>query len=83
MLAAHRWAKSHSYRFESLARVIAASRIASVRWQSYLSLENTEISPHSPCVRCAAIQIARLAFIRLTFVPHGIAEWLGGVDRVR
>ena len=28
-------------------------------------------------------QIARLAFIRVTFVPHGTAEWLARVDRVR
>ena len=35
------------------------------------------------CVRCAAIRIARLAFIRFTFAPRGIAEWLVGVDRVR
>ena len=68
---------------ESLARVIAVIRIASVRWRSYLPRKNTEISPHRPCVRCAAIRIARLAFIRLTFIPHGTAEWLARVDRVR
>ena len=45
---------------ESLARVIAAIRIASVRWRSYLP-QKTESSPHRPCVRCAAIRIARLA----------------------
>ena len=61
-----------SLRFESLAFV-----------GSHISLENTEISPHRPCVRCAAIRIAQLAFIRLTFVPHGIAEWLARVHRVR
>ena len=66
---------------ESLARVIAAIRIASIRWQSYLP-RNTEISPHRPCVRNAAIRIARLAFVRLTFVPHGTAEWRARVDRV-
>ena len=60
---------------ESLARAIAAIRMASVRWP--------EISPHRPCVRCAAIRIARLALNRLTFVPHGTAGWLAGVDRVR
>ena len=48
---------------ESLARVVVAIRIASVRWRSYL-LENTETSPHRPCVRYVAIRIARLAFIR-------------------
>ena len=69
---------------ESLARVIAAIRIASVRWRSYLP-QSTEISPLSlrPCVRCAAIRIARLAFTRLTFVPRGTVEWLARVDRVR
>ena len=48
-----------------------------------MSVENTEIGPHRPCVRCAAIRVARLAFIRLTFVPYGTAEWLARVDRVR
>ena len=69
---------------EPLARVIAAIRIASVRWRSYLPLKTQRISPHRPCVRCAAIRIARLAFIHsLTFVPRGTAEWLARVDRVR
>ena len=68
---------------ESLARVIAAIRITSVRWWSYLPPKNTEIGRQRPCVRCAAIRIARLAFIRLTFVPHGIAEWTARVDSVR
>ena len=67
---------------ESLARVIAAIRIASVRWRSYLPPTHRESSPHRPCVRCAAIRIARLAFIRLTFVPRGTAEWLPRVDCV-
>ena len=65
---------------ESLARVIAPIRIASVRWRTYLP-PNT-IGLHRPCVRCGAIRIARLAFIRLTFVPSGIAEWPARVDRV-
>ena len=67
---------------ESLARVIVAIRIASVRWRSYLP-RNKEISAHRPCVCCVAIGIARLAFVRLTFVPHGTAEWLARFDRVR
>ena len=41
------------------------------------------MSAHRPCVRCAAIRIVRLAFISLTFVPRGTAEWLARVDRVR
>ena len=78
---------------ESLSRAIAVIRIASVRWRSYISPpngqtspphpQNTEISPHRPCVRCAVIQIARLAFIRLNFSPGGTAEWLARVDRIR
>ena len=66
---------------ESLARVVVAIGIASVRWRSYHP-RNTEISPHRACVRCAAIRIARLAFIRLTFVPRGTAEWHARVDHV-
>ena len=54
---------------ESLARVITVIRITSVCWRSYL-LPKHRVSPHGPCVRCAAIRIVRLAFIRLTFVPH-------------
>ena len=52
---------------ESLARVIAAMRITSVRRRSCLSPKHTETSPHRPCVRCPAIRIARLALIRVTF----------------
>ena len=68
---------------ESLARVIAAIRIASVRWLSYLPPKNTEFGPRRPCVRCAAVRIARLAFVGVAFVPRGTAEWLARVDRVR
>ena len=67
---------------ESLARVIAAIRIASVCWRSDIP-QNTQISPHRPCVRCAAIRIARLALTRLTSVSRGTAEWLARVDCVR
>ena len=66
---------------ESLARVIAAIRVAFVG--GHISSQNTEMSPHRPCVRCAAIRIARLAFIRVVFVPLGPAEWPARVDRVR
>ena len=64
----------------SLARVIAAIRIASVRWRSYLPRKH-RISPHRPCVRCAAIRIARLAITHLAFAPCGTAVWLARVDR--
>ena len=67
---------------ESLARVTAAIRITSVRRRSYLPLKNTEFGPHRPCIRWAATQIKRLAFIRATLVPRGTAEWLARVDRV-
>ena len=67
---------------ESLARVIVTIRITSVHWRSYLP-PNTEISPHRPCFLSAAVRIARLAFIRVTFVPCGIAELLARVDCVR
>ena len=36
---------------------------------SHSAPRNTEIS-HRPCVRCAAIRIARLAFVRLTLVAQ-------------
>ena len=67
---------------ESLARVIVAIRIASAPWSSYLP-HTTGFGPHRPCVRCAAIRIARLALIGVAFVPRGTAEWLARVDRVR
>ena len=59
-------------RFESLAFV-----------GGHISPQKHRISPHRACVRCAAIRIARLALTRLTFIPHGIAEWLARVDPVR
>ena len=54
---------------EPLPRVIAAIRTIGVRWRM--------------CIRCVAIRIAQLAFVRVTFVPRGIAEWLVRVDSVR
>ena len=56
------------------------------RWRSLAAVsfpENTEIGPRRPCVRCAAIQIARLAFVGVVFAPRGTAEWPARVDRVR
>ena len=66
---------------ESLARVIAAIQITSVRWRSDLP-KNTKFGPRRPCVRCTAIRIARLAFVGVVFVPRGLAEWPAR-DRVR
>ena len=64
--------------------IVIAESLASLAFVGgHISFQNSEISPHRPCVRCAAVRIARLAFARLTFVPHGAAEWLARVDRVR
>ena len=73
-----RWAKSHDcylraarellQRFESLAFV-----------GSHVSLHNTEMSPHRPCLRCARFRISPLAFVRVTFrEPEGSAEHIWG-----
>ena len=56
---------------ESLARVIAAIRITSVCWQSCLCpTSNTKTGPYRPCVRCAAIQIARLTTFGVKLARH-------------
>ena len=68
---------------ELLARVIAAIRIANIRWGGLFSLNNTEIGSHGPWICGAAIQIVRLAFIGVTCVRRGILEWLAGLDYVR
>ena len=72
------------------AIVIAESlRESSPRFESlaflgcHISPKNTEIGPRRPYVRCTAIQIARLAFVGVVFVPRGTAEWPARVDRVR
>ena len=52
-----------SLRFESLAFV-----------GGHISPPKTQKLVLTPCVRCAAIRIARLAFTRLTFVPRGTAK---------
>ena len=59
---------------ESLARVIAAIQIASACWWSYAAPQNIEISPHTPCVCCAAIRIIPLRAQRLknSRSPSGI-----------
>ena len=69
---------------EPLARVIAAIQIASVRWRSHLPRNTQKLVLTDPAyVRCAAIRIARLAFIGVVFVPRGTAEWLARVGHVR
>ena len=44
--------------------------------------KNIEIGPRRPCVRCAAIRIARLVFVGVVFVARGTAKWPARVDRV-
>ena len=66
---------------ESLARVIAATRITSVRSAVISPPKNTESGPGRPCVRCIANRIARLAFVGVVFVPRGPAEWSARADR--
>ena len=67
----------------AIARQTLAKRLSKTTRLESTCLGFPEISPHRPCVRCAAIRIVRLAFVRLTFVPRGIAEGLARVDRVR
>ena len=57
--------------------------LTSVRWQSSFPLKSTEFGPHRPCVRCAAVRIARVAFVDVVVVPRATAEWLARVVRVR
>ena len=57
-----------------IADLLAEIRITSIRWRSYLP--QPEIGPHRPCVRCAAVRIARLAFIRATLVPRELRNGL-------
>ena len=68
---------------ESLASVIAAIRITSVRWRAYLPLKHRIWSSQTQRVPCVAIRIAWLAVIGVVFVPHRITEWLAKVDCVR
>ena len=74
-----RWAKRTIVIAESLARVIAAIRVTNVHWWPHFP-PNAKTGPHRPCVRCAAIRIARLAFVRVAFVPLGVAEWPANLD---
>ena len=61
---------------ESLARVIAAIRIASIRWRSYLPLKTQNLVLVDPAFVTLAIRIARLAFVGVVFVPRGPAGCL-------
>ena len=58
-----RWAKPRdNYRRIASEKLSLAIRIASVRWRSYISSKPQKLVLKD----CAAIRIARLAFIRLT-----------------
>ena len=77
------WAKSR----ESYCRIASESYGSDSNHKRSLAVrsppKNTEFGPRRPCVRCAAIRIARLAFAGVVFVPRGPAEWPARVDRVR
>ena len=70
---------------ESLARVIAAIRITSVHWRSYLPPRDRNQSSVliDPALVALAIRVARLAFIHVTFIPRRIGEWAARVGCVR
>ena len=70
-LPQNRW-RELSLRFGSLGCVDA-----------HISPQNTESGAHGSGICCAAVRIARLAFIRVASVPRGIAEWLARVDCFR
>ena len=78
-----RWATSR----ESYRRIASESYRSDSNHQRALAVifhpKNTELGPRRPCVRCAAIRIARLAFVGAVFVPRGTAEWPARVDCVR
>ena len=71
---------------ESLARVVAAIRITSVRWWSYLPPKHGDWSQR-PCVRLSAIRIAHSAFVGSVFVPqcmelrNGLRELIAFAER--
>ena len=65
---------------ESLARVIAAIRITSVRWWSYLPQKTQYLVLVDPAFDALR---SRLAVVGVVFVPRGLAEWLARVDCVR
>ena len=48
----------------------------------HISSQNKEIGPPRRCSCCAAIRIACLAFIRVTFVPRGIVELRHGLGEL-
>ena len=49
----------------------------------HLSPHNTEMGAHRLCVRCAAILNRAIGIHSCNIRPHGTAEWLARVDRVR
>ena len=68
---------------ESLARFLAAIRIRSVRWWSYLPLKTQNLVLVDPAFIALRFESRGLAFVGIVFVPRGLAEWLSRVDRVR
>ena len=72
--------------FLSYRRIASESYCSDSNHQRSLAvrshLENTDIGPCRPCVRCVAIRIARLACVGVVFVPRGPAECAARVDCV-
>ena len=68
---------------ESLARFIAAIRVTSVPWRSYLPLKTHYLVLLDPEFVALRFESRDLAFVGVVFVPRGTAEWLARVDCVR
>ena len=68
---------------QSRARVIAAIRIASVRWRSYLPPKHRDSSSQTLRSVCCDSNRAIGVHLLNEFVPRGTAEWLARVACVR
>ena len=70
---------------ESLARVIAAIRITSVRWRSYFPLKTQNLVLVDPAFVALRFESRDRRTLGVVFFPRGPAEWPARVDpdRVR
>ena len=64
-------------------RVIAAIRITSVRWRSFLPLKTQNLVLVDPAFVALRFELRDLVFIGVVFVPRGPAKWPARVDSVR
>ena len=71
----------------AIAESLVRARFESLAFNGgHITLQNTEIGPRMPCVRCTSSRmtwIVRLAFIRATCVPRGTVAWFARVDHIR